>query len=82
MAKESTPVITFVAFRSPVNFTSVGLDSWSPTDRKCDGVTCQDKGTHLAFALTVQGKRRRIRVPLTNIGQVTEEFRDEPEDTP
>lgn len=74
--------VTFVGFHRPVVFTSTGTDYWSATDRKFSDVTCTDKGTHMLFMTTVQGKRRRIKVPLTNITQVSEEDVLEPKETP
>lgn len=74
-------MITSVTFHVPVVFVSVGTEHWSLVDsqlngKSCSGVTCTDKSTHMLFTVEVRGKRRRIRVPLTNIAQVTEE--DEP----
>lgn len=74
--------ITFVSFRSPVNFSSVGLDSWSSSDRKCEGVAVQDKGTHLQFTCIVRNRRRVVKVPLTNIGQVTMDDDDTSKEVP
>lgn len=66
-------MITFVSFQRPVTFVSVGTEYWSATDTKFKDVTCEDKGNHLLFTTTVQQRVRRVRVPLTNISQVTEE---------
>lgn len=69
--------IKFVQFRSPVNFGSVGVEHWSATDTRSDGISVLDKGSHLQFTVIVRNKRRVVKVPLTNIGQVTLE-EDEP----
>lgn len=74
-------MIVSVVFQKPVVFVSVGTDYWSATNSAFNGVTCEDKGNHLRFVTTVKNKRRIIKVPLTNIAQVTEE-EDPDEPTP
>ncbi len=64
-------MITFVSFMRPVNFSSVGVEYWSATENSHKGITCTDKGNHILFECVVQGKQRHVRVPLTNIAQVT-----------
>lgn len=70
-------MITFVSFQHPVNIIAQGADYWSATDDKHKGITCTDKGNHLAFEYTVNSKdgpvAKRTRVPLTNIAFVTED---------
>lgn len=70
-------MITFVSFQRPVNITASGADYWSATDDRHKGITCTDKGNHLAFEYTVHSKdgpvAKRTRVPLTNIAFVTED---------
>lgn len=66
-------MITFVSFQRPITIVSVGMDYWSATEERHKHITCEDKGNHLLFSTTVNAKQRRVKVPLTNISQVTEE---------
>lgn len=66
-------MITYVGFQGPVTLNAVGTEYWSPTDSKFNGITCQDKGTHLLFTMQIRGKTKRVKVPLTYVSQVSEE---------
>lgn len=66
-------MITYVQFQRPVTITSIGQEFWSATEARHKDIACEDKGNHLLFSTTIAGKSRRVRVPLTNIAQVTEE---------
>lgn len=70
-------MITFVAFRSPVTIGSQGRESWSVAQEALVGsnggkTTVVDKGAFLLFTYEAGKVKQRIRVPMGNVGFITE----------
>lgn len=74
-------MITFVSFNKPVTIGTHGRETWSRSQDALGSsgkITVQDKGSHLLFHYEAGAVKQRIKVPLTNICQVTEI--DDPEE--